>query len=78
MSEAAMFKVMADKRKREIVGWLASGVAAIVAGIWAFYVHVYDAPSNPANINSKDCSIAAGNNLSARDISVSDCHNQRS
>jgi hypothetical protein len=72
-----MFKVLADKRKREIVGWLASGAAAIIAGIWAVYIHVYDPASNPASINSTDCSIAVGNNLTARDVTVGDCHNQR-
>ena len=71
-----MLKMVQDKRRREIVGWLASGVAAIVTGSWALYVHFSAVDATRANISARECSIAVGNNLTARDVTAGDCQSR--
>jgi hypothetical protein len=35
-----MWKMISNKRHREIIGWLGAGVAAIATGGWAVYTYI--------------------------------------
>jgi hypothetical protein len=34
-----MWKLISNKRKRDIIGWLGAGAAAIAGGAWAVYIY---------------------------------------
>lgn len=68
-----MWKLVEDKRKRELIGWFASGAVAIIAGAWAVYTHVYPAEAGKVNVVN-DCSVgAAGDIKTGGDINIKDC-----
>ena len=73
-----MLKVIEDKRKREMIGWPASGAAALIAGAWAIYVHFAPAEQpNPNAANVPDCSIAIAGSATGRDFTAGNCAGSR-
>jgi hypothetical protein len=73
--EPIMLKVIEDKRRREMIGWLASGAAALITGAWAIYVHFAPAeqPNPNATVNVRDCSIAIVGSATGRDFTAGNC-----
>jgi hypothetical protein len=52
-----------DRRNREILGWLGGGLAVLIAGLWAAYVHFFppknDSGGGPVNVEARCGSVAA-------------------
>ena len=74
-----MWKLLEGRRNREIIGWLASGAAALAAGTWAVYVHFtpLDPGKSVAAINA-DCSLVVGGNIDTKgNISIGNCADKR-
>ena len=62
-----MWGILKIKRNREIIAWVAGGVAAVAAGGWAVFTHFSDTGA-AARI---DCKIEANASVAAcRDIST--------
>jgi hypothetical protein len=53
--EHFMWGFLKAKQNREIIGWIAGGVAAVAAGSWAVYTHTWDA----ARVAKADCKVEA-------------------
>ena len=75
-----MWKFLEDKSRRETIGWLASGAAAILAAGWAVVVYIvppHDKP-NPANRGSQsvNCGLITEESLRGRDITLN-CPDQK-
>ena len=74
-----MWKFFEGRRNREIIGWLASGVAAAVAGIWVVYLHFAPLDSaKPSVAIASDCSLVVGGNIGTKgNISIGNCADKR-
>ena len=70
-----MWDFLKDKRRRDMIGWVASGVAAVIAGAWALYLHLVPAaPNAPVG----DCNFANNAPVNARNGNITlDCSNMK-
>lgn len=70
-----MWHFLQNKANRDILGWLGGGLAVLAAGVWA--VITYTLPEKQAEPNgpgpSVSCGVGAGGNLTAGDITISNC-----
>jgi hypothetical protein len=75
-----MWKFLEDKSRRETIGWLASGAAAILAAGWAVVVYIVPPQHkpNPANRGSQsvNCGLITEESLRGRDITLN-CPDQK-
>jgi hypothetical protein len=72
-----MWDFLKDKRRRDMIGWVASGAAAVLAGGWALYIHLYPDVPRP-NGPTGDCNFANNAPVNAGNGNITlDCANMK-
>jgi hypothetical protein len=69
-----MWMILKDRRRREMITWLASGAASVIAGGWALFVFLFPhepAPPAPSPSIHNECGAAATGNVSVSGTSYS-------
>jgi hypothetical protein len=57
-----MWRLISNKRNRDIIGWLGAGTAVIAGGAWAVYIHLGPVHSSTP---PRDCKLEASSSVAA-------------
>jgi tetratricopeptide (TPR) repeat protein len=61
-----LWKFLSEENNRKTLAFISGGIATLIVGIWAVYVHFSDKNSSPKqHIEAKEGSVATGGNITA-------------
>ena len=73
-----MWGFLKDKRRRDMIGWVASGLAAAIAGAWYFFIYLYPPDVAKPNGPVGDCNFANNAPVNAGNGNITiDCSNMK-
>jgi hypothetical protein len=71
-----LWSFVKDEENRKVLAWAGGGLAVVVGGLWAAYVH-FSTPNNSdppqPSVTASGCSVAMGRDVTGSTITAGNC-----